>query len=82
MFAGDIVRPDALVLLLSLGTLDCVLRNRLVGGLGLAILAVMVHPLLASPACVAVICAAAAAPKFEVRRWEWLAFGIAGSVLA
>ena len=83
VFAGDIARPEAPVLMLSLGTLDCVLRNRLVGALGLAVLAVMIHPLLACPACVAVVCGAIIIlPKLEVRWWEWLVLGIAGSVLA
>ena len=86
IFAADIARPEAVALLLTFGALDCVLRRRSVGACGLTLLAVLVHPLLAAPAIVAlasVIPVMLRPPSArDARWWEWLLLVLAGSILA
>lgn len=82
VFAADLARPDALALLLSFAALACVLRGRLIGGLGFAGLAIATHPLLAWPACVAVASAGAYKGKLKIVWWEWVALAVAAAVLS
>jgi hypothetical protein len=87
VFGADIARPDALALLTTLAALDCLLRGRLLGGFAFAALSVMVHPLLALPACAVAFCALpmlrpSCLKTLRVQWWEWLILVIAAAVVA
>jgi hypothetical protein len=88
VFAADLARPEAPLLLTSLAALDCFLRGRLVGGFAFAALSAAVHPLLALPACAVAVCALpklhpASLPGLRATRWwEWVIGAIAAGLLA
>jgi hypothetical protein len=86
VFGADIARPDALALLTTLAALDCLLRGRLLAGFAFAALSVMVHPLLALPACAVAFCALPMLRPSRLRTlrvhwWEWLILVVAVGVV-
>jgi hypothetical protein len=81
VFAADIVRPEAVSLLFSSGTLALALRERNCGSLALAIVCVVTHPLEAVPSLlVAAIVFPEIRPK-DVSWWEWLLLTSAAGLL-
>jgi hypothetical protein len=87
VFGADIARPDALALLTTLAALDCLLRSRLLGAFAFAALSVVVHPLLALPACAVAFCALpmlrpTSLKTLRVQWWEWLILVVAAGVVA
>ena len=79
--AGDIVRPEALSICLSLSALLSLFEARWIGAAGFTLLSLLTHPLLAAPI---LLVFAAALPAFRPtppRPWEWgvlaMAIGLA-----
>lgn len=69
VFCADLMRPDALSLLLSTATIGLALKDRYLGALSVAVAAGVTHPLEAFPAVVVGICVL---PLCSFRKASWL----------
>jgi hypothetical protein len=71
VFCADLLRPDALSLLLSISALSLFLNQRYMGAFSISVLSIFTHPLEALPAITIGLCALPFLQSRSTRLWEW-----------